>query len=335
MLAADAAYAPVPLLIWAATHDSSPWLITGIWYLTFGFTQAAIAQMRPVSAGSSSSSRVRIVHHAAQVRPRYLLALLIFRMDWALFAWAVTYTDPKIVTIILEFWPAMFALATSTRIWQRLIAARAAPQEEEPTQTSRDIILLMFIAGLGVSLAVFSESGTPTFWETSSFLGILLAVVALISHSSAVLTGILLGRDVKKKTGAAEDPTQITMAGRAAARTILGLLFLLAGTVSGSWGTLNWVAIGLATLLGGVTAAGSWALAHANHLAIEVSQRRSAQINSLFYLAPVGALGLLVWVGDSELERPELFVTGVAGVIAVNMVLHLGGRRPGTSTWPP
>lgn len=324
MLVADAAYAPVPLLIWAATRDSSPWLVTGIWYLTFGLAQAAIAQLRPLPSSSSSPSRVRIVDYAAQVRPRYLIALIVFRMDWALFAFAVTYTDPKIVTVILEFWPAMFALATSTRMWQRRVAARASSdEEEESSQTIGDIILLMFIAGLGVSLAVFSESGTLTFWKTSSFAGILLAGVVLLSHSSAVLTGILLGRDIRRKTGSEGDPTQITMAGRAAARTVLGIFFLLAATATGSWETLNWLALGLATLLGAVTAGGSWALAHANHLAIEVSQRRSAQINSLFYLVPVGALGLLVWLGESELERPELLVAGVAGVVAVNMVLHL------------
>lgn len=333
ILVADAAYAPVPLLIWVATRHASPWFITGIWYVTFGLMQAAIAQARPLSGDSSSSSRLHIVNYVAQVRPRYLLALIFFRMDWAIFALAITYADPKILTVMLEFWPVIFALATMTGFWQSRVIDSASSEEEQSNQSIYDIIIWMSIAGFGVSLAIFSEGGTVTFWETTSVIGILLGGVVLVLHSCAVLTGILLGQDSRTEA-IGRDPTQVTMAGRAAVRTILGVGFLIATFVSRSAGTVHWHAISLAVLLGMLTAAGSWALAHANHLAIAISQRRSAQINSLFYLVPIGALSLLVWLGDSNLERPELLIAGVAGVVAVNMVLHLDPEGTRDRTGP-
>ena len=335
MLAAAAAYAPVPLLVWTATRHMSPWLITCIWYITFGLAQAVIAQIRSISTGSSPNSRIHIFDYAAQARPRYLAALVIFRMDWALFALAVVYIDPKIVTVILEFWPVMFALATSTRLWQRRVIARVdSEQGESDNRAIRDIVLLMFFAGLGVSLAIISEGGSVIVWQTSSLVGILLAGWVLIFHSGAVLTGILIGQDSKAKAGFSGDPTQITMAGRALARTILSIVFLFIAIVTGSLTPITWFAVILAIVLGLVTSLGSWALAHANHLAIKISQRRSAQINSLFYLVPVAAVALLVWLGESDLKRPELLVAGAAGVIAVNMVLHLDPEGTRDRTGP-
>ena len=67
----------------------------------------------------------------------------------------------------------------------------------------------------------------------------------------------------------------------------------------------------------------NWCLHHANHLSRTAHGTSAAQINTLYYGTPVLALLLLAGLADVTIERPDLLIVGAAGVVVVNMVLHL------------
>ncbi len=97
------------------------------------------------------------------------------------------------------------------------------------------------------------------------------------------------------------------------------------GTITGSNGAAASLLTGVAlsVLAGCLVAVGTYTFYVANHLAIEHDPSTAVRINSIYCLVPVGAL-IALWVtGTALVARAEMLIVGAAGVIAVNMVLHL------------
>lgn len=89
---------------------------------------------------------------------------------------------------------------------------------------------------------------------------------------------------------------------------------------SSSW---SYSGLGFAAVAAITYVCGGWCFAHANHLSMDAHGKEGARINTLFYLVPVLSLLLLAALTDTTIERPDLLIAGAAGVVAVNMVMHL------------
>ena len=318
MLLAVAFYMLLPLVIWRGVQHTTSWVFVGIWYLvSLVLHGAAMQVLRP----SKGISRLPLVlTDVLSVKPRYFWSLTVLRTNWLLFAGAVALAPAAAVTIIYEVWPVVFAASCLTSWWRNKML------NGEPLNRSVAVstLVLLTVGVSGVALAVLSETASDS-WSRSAAAGMLLAILACLAHALSAGVSQVLGTTHYGSKDIA--PAYISSSAGAAAGGVLGLVFLLAaltwgGLVGGSI-NISWRGAVLATVASALQVFGNLLFQHANHLARDAGGQRAPQVNSLFYLVPVGAVLLLAWFADTDIARPDLLITGLAGVVAVNMVMHL------------
>ena len=320
MLAAVACYAFLPLLIWVGVQQTSPLLFTGIWYLV-----GCVAHTATIRGGQGPSRLLAIIGDARNACPRYFWASVAFSSSWLFFSVAVALSPAEIVAVIFEMWPVLYAMVCLTGWWRRKM------HDGDPLDRSAAASTVMFLAvGIsGVALAVLSDAVSEP-WSLAAAAGIATAVLA--SFVAAVGGAVWQVAGATDRSGKAAGERQPAAAARISAscgllgRGILGSLFVVATVVW--WSAGKTVHAGLdgvltAAAAGVLLAAGDRLFHQANHLARRVEGQAAAQVNSLYYLVPVAALVLLVAFADTSIERPDLLIAGAAGVVAVNMVMHL------------
>ena len=205
---------------------------------------------------------------------------------------------------------------------------------------------MLVVGGVGVSLAVLSDTSSLG-WTSTAIFGVGLAVLSTFGAVLSTMTTQMMGADqsdsprvqpavvsvadnargsVEAGRSAEWDRTVVSTSGGAAGQILAAPFIAAAGIIVSMSGSVDlWAATGM---LLAVAAAVTQVTAmlffqHANHLARDAHGQASAQINSLFYLTPVGALLLLAWLADVTIERPDLLIVGAAAVVVVNMVLHV------------
>ena len=257
---------------------------------------------------------------ARTIKPVYIIGAVAGRMGWLLFAASLTLSEPVVTTIVFEFWPVFFAVFTLSRFWRALMFDGQRVQRSEASRT----LLLLAVGGVGVSLTVLSDASAAT-WSVSDFWGVLFAVLSAVAAAGGGIVEQMMPVDPKRSIGSS-NPTDVSAAGAAVAQLLIGSAIVAVALVW--WPLSSVVRLGWGGVLCAVGAAvvqisGNWLFQHANHLARSQEGQASPRINSLYYLTPVGAALLLLWLADTDILRWDLFVAGTAGVIVVNMVLHL------------
>ena len=340
MLLAVLGYALLPLIIWRGVRDMSPFTFVMVWYVVSAACQAFSRHVRDLLQGRREQqpgdqnlpdrpsengaanhrpdgrTRVVIFDDLAAVKPRYLWSLAAMKMEYVFFALAITLVEPVIATVVFEFWPVIFGLLTLSPNWYDKMLGGGRANKGALAR----MLMMLVVGGAGVSLTVMSDTGSA---ESSSkaVLGVLLAVLATLFAALATATSQMLGKDQRDCTGRAQ--TDVSVAGVAASGVLATPFIAAVGVVVGSSGL--WVGDGLmfAAAAGATHMAANWCFAHANHLSRYAHNEAAAQINTLYYLAPVGALLMLAWFADTTIERPALLIVGASAVVVVNMVLHI------------
>lgn len=371
MLIAVVGYAFLPLIVWAGVRDMSPFMFVVVWYVLSAVWQAIFRQAwtlfqskRECGSGSGSrllvgsataphrdqqqpQKRLTMVEDIKRVKPRYFWLSAVTRLQWLLFALAITLVEPVIATVVFEFWPVAFGLLTLTPIWrERMLEGGSLGKGG-----LAGVLMMLVVSGVGVSLAVVSDSGVIS-WSSTATVGVLLAVLSTFLHALSAIASQMMGADqlnvpesqhsvepessvvrsqVEPVRSAEWEITAVSTSSDAASKVLVTPFIALAGfCISGFgislapsvdlWATSS-VLLAIAAAATQVSA--NWCFQHANHLARNAHGPSAAQINTLYYLVPVGALLLLVWLADTTIERPDLLIVGAAGVVVVNMVLHL------------
>ena len=258
-----------------------------------------------------------------------------------MFALAVTLVEPVIATIVFEFWPVVFGFLTLTPIWH----GKMLKGDRANKVGLGWMLMMLFVGGIGVSLVVLSDAESLN-WSATDTVGILLAVLAALFTALVAATTQMLGKVQLDLPGSEQavasapnglhhqlegggpadqrNQTDVSVAGNSASGILAAPFIAVIGVmVSGLSGLWAWDGLMFAAAAGATYMAASWCFYHANHLSRYAHNEASAQINTLYYLAPVGALLLLVWFADTTIERPDLFIVGAAAVVVVNMVLHI------------
>ena len=320
MLGAVGGYALLPWMVWAGVQDMSPWLFTAVWYVAYGVLYATVRQITADYGERGDGWLVMLADLRAA--KRVLVGLLaLFQMAWLLFAAAVVLADPSVVTVIFESWPMLFGLITVSNAWREWMLDGDEPDLNDQQSGVAPMLLMLVVGVVGVGLVVFSDAESLT-WSGQAPFGLLLAGVAALAGAAGAATQQAIGE--KQQHVTRRDLTAVSTSGNAAAQLLaVPLLWVVAVVVSE--GDLQFTTRGmlLSVAAGAAQMAGNWCLHHANHLAREAHGKTAASINSLYYLVPVAALLLLAAFADTDIDRPDLLIAGVAGVVAVNMILHL------------
>ena len=365
MIAATLGSALLPLIVWRGVRDMSPYTFVALMYVANAACHALYRQARFLlrerhrrhpedqsqpdrpsetrrhNINQSSRRRLVIFDDLAVVKRGYLWLTAAFRIDWLMFALAITLVEPVVATIVFEFWPVVFGFLTLTPIWYNKML--------EGDRTNKvalgRMLTMLFVGGIGVSLVVLSDAESLN-WSATDTVGILLAVLSTLFTALVAATTQMLGkvqldppgseqavesvsngpRRHLEGGGAADqrNQTDVSVAGNSASGILAAPFIAAIGVmVSGSSGLWAWDGLMFAAAAGAMYMAASWCFYHANHLSRYAHNEAAAQINTLYYLAPVGALLLLVLFADTTIERPDLLIAGAAGVVVVNMVLHV------------
>lgn len=330
MISAALCYAPLPLFVWAGVQDMSPWMFTAAWYLAFVATQTVAAEHRRDAAAPDGGARhdsfprgirrrrcpprrrrLRIVEDFRAAKPRYVVMAALFKLEWPLFAAALAFADPTVVTVVFEMWPVWFGLFCLRR---RPAGSRGTPQ----------VLLMLAIGAVAVSFAVLSDEGRLALsWAGGSVLGLLIAVAAAVFAAGATAAQQQMGED-QRDGSEVRDSTAVSMAGTAAAQAALALLLAVVGlAVSRDVSILTVRGLAFAALCATAQVAGLWCQQRSLHDARRSESHDDASVIGLFYLAPIGALTLLAGFADTHIARPDMLIVGAAGVVALNMVMHL------------
>ena len=314
MLVAVACYVGLPITIYWGVQGTSPLLFTAASYLlSFGIYTAAIRVPRTGEPG------LKMNHLRSAVEPRYLFGLTVMLSNWFLFAAAIALAPAAIVTILFELWPVLFAVLCLSEWWRRQMLNSKRLDRSAAVTT----LVFMTVGIGGVTLAVLSDAGSQA-WSWAATIGIVLAVLAAAMTAAETAAAQMMGKRQRGNRGL--PLAHVSAAGNALSKAILGSLAwaglgvwqLAGGHLDVSWAGLWWAAVAAVLQTGG-----NWLFQHANHLAREHEGQSAPQINSLYYMVPVGAVAMLAWLTDSAVARPDLLICGVAGVVAVNMVMHL------------
>ena len=314
MLGSVACVVGLPLTIYWGVQSTAPMLFTAVSYLLgFGVYATAVQVFRP---GSPGLVMARLL---SAMRLRYLLSLAVLDSSWFLFAAAIAVAPAAVVTILFELWPVLFAVICLSRWWR----GRMHDGEALDRSVAASTLTFMAVGIAGVSLAVLSDTGSQS-WSWQATVGVVMASLAAAAVAAGAAVAQMIGRH--QMHGICEEPADVSAAGTVLSRGLLGgamLVVLVVWRLAGgpldvSWAGLGWAAATAALLTGGM-----WLHHRALHLAREAGGQSAPQINSLYYLVPVGAVVLLAWLADSTVARPDLLICGVAGVVAVNMVMHL------------
>ena len=314
MLASVACYVGVPLTIYWGVQGTSPLLFVAVGYL-FGFAMYATA-VQMSRAGEAGLVMARLL---SAVKRRYLFGMAVLECGWFLFAGAIALAPAAVVTILFELWPVLFAVLCLTGWWRRRM------HHDQTLDRSAAAVTLTFLTvGIaGVALAVLSDTGSQS-WSWQATVGVVMASLAAATASAETAVAQLIGKH--QRHGSAEDPAHMSAAGTVLARGLLGaavLTVLVAWQTAGGPLDVSWAGLGWAAATAALQTGGAWLYHRSLHLARDHGGQNAPQINSLYYLVPVGAVVLLAWLTDSAVARPDLLICGLAGVVAVNMVMHL------------
>ena len=332
MAAAVAGYAVLPWLVWLGVRDISLWWFATFWYVAYGMSYVTVRQLT-ADSDDRAAGRLVMWRDVRAARPALVGLLTVSQLSWLLFAAAVTFADPSVVTVIFESWPLLFGLITVSRIWRRHMTPQAS---DRPQRSTASTLLMLAVGVAGVALAVLSDA-EPAAWSQRASFGLLLACVAAFAAAAGAAAQQAVGKH--QQPGRSRDLTAVSASGNAAAQMFaVPFMAATAVTVDGvAQFTLRSVA--LAVIVGTMQMAANWCLHHANHLARETHGDKAAGINSLYCLAPIAALGLLAVFADTDIARPDLLIVGAAAVVAVNIVMHLDpdgtrqqARSAGTGT---
>ncbi len=208
-------------------------------------------------------------------------------------------------------------------------------------------LLLLVFGGTAVALAVASRGVTEAEWGLQSFLGVLLALAAATGTAISSASFAMLGEDVALRamdgaivgaSGTREDSETkritTTTSGVAIAHGAHGIAAVVMAsiwTLLGGSLQVGEAGVGYAIAAGALTCCGNWMFYQANHLARDNEGQISARINGIFYAAPVIGIVLLWRFGDSTILYWNMLIAGLAGILAINMVIHLdpeGIRQP-------
>ena len=198
-------------------------------------------------------------------------------------------------------------------------------------------MVLAFVAGVGLALAIFSEqSDTTSSHPGSPWAGIGLAIIALSLAGVGGATNITVGERNDRLTKLLVSSSQnqsrwleplskvcLSAAATAASRMVAATFLIGAGTVQIIWGggSLSWSGIGVGVLLGVAQGVASGTFIAANHLS------RSDTINTLYYGVPVVALGWLWVFTEVTVANPTMFLLGVAIIVGTNGALQSRQHR--------
>ena len=314
MLGAVGCFVGLPLTIFWGVQTTSPLLFTSVSYL-LSFAIYAVG-MRVARIGEPG---LKLVPLMSAVKPRYLLSDTLLLSNWFLFAAAIALAPAAVATILFELWGVLFAVLCLSGWWRRRMHHGQSLDRSAAVTT----LVFMTVGIAGVALAVLSDAGSQS-WSWAATVGIGMALLAAAATAAATAVEQMMG---KRQHGDKHlSATHVSAAGNALSKGLLGGLMLagvgmwrLAGRpLDVPWAGLWWAAATAALQTGG-----NWLFQHSNHLARDRAGQSAPQINSLYYLVPVGAVVLLAWLTDSAVARPALLICGVAGVVAVNMVMHL------------
>ena len=190
------------------------------------------------------------------------------------------------------------------------------------------MLVVLFVGAVGVSLVVLSDARSLD-WANGATVGLLLAVVSTFVAAMSMAANQILAKDqriptpVSGCTAGPRDRADVSVAGNATGGFLAAPFIAAVGIVVSvpDW-SLLWDTNGalLATVGAAIHIAANWGFHHANHLARDAHTHAAAQINTLYYLAPVSALVLLALFADTTIEHTVLFVVGLALVVAANMM---------------
>lgn len=208
MLGAALGYLPLPLIVWAGVvrGEMSPYLFVSIWYMAYALLWAFFRQIQqqrtmPKECNARDEStkrkpiyaRVALLSDVAKIEPKYLLWGIVFQCSWMLFTLAVTLVEPVVATVIFEFWPVFFGIGTLTEFWRKEML-----EGKRGENSVSGMLALLFIGGVGVSLAVLSDAGTISLSDFAVVGGLLLALLSAIGTASFALLQQLMGKERKE-----------------------------------------------------------------------------------------------------------------------------------------
>ena len=320
MLGAVSGYALLPTMVWAGVQDMSMWLFAAVWYVAYTMLYATARQITADHSERRDGWLVMLADLRA-TKPVLVGLLTLFQMAWLLFAAAIVLADPSVVTVIFESWPMWFGLITVSKAWREWMLDGNEPDLNDQRSGLAPMLIMLAVGVASVALVVFSDAESLT-WSQQAPFGLLLAGVAALAAAAGAATQQAIGKKQQHATN--RDLTAVSTSGNAAAQLLaVPLLCVVAVVVSAGDPQLTTRAMLLSVAAAAAQMAGNWCLHRANHLARETHGKTAASINSLYYLVPVAALLLLAEFADTDIDRPGLLIAGVAGVVAVNMILHL------------
>ncbi len=338
MLAAVVGYALLPLLIWLGTREMSVWVFVAVWHasrggLWLGITQAGFLKTEDCRRDMSSGGVV-MFEDLKVIKIRYLIADIVCSLEWVLFAAALTLADPSVATVVYELWAILFALLTFSSYW-RQYGLKENESQQPPTESKSRLLMMLVMLALGivgVALVVFSNNEEGLLgWDQRALLGLLLAVLAAVFAAISTMIDQLMGIDQKTNCEPNRFAAFTALSGTTFVRSLLAPVFIVVGLVSTD-PRQAYTAVGLmvAVCTGFVHIISHGCFINAFNIATRKYKREAALINSFRYMTTIIALLLLAGFADTDIARPDLLIAGAAGVVAVNMVLHLDPE--GTST---
>ncbi len=302
----------------------SLWLFVAVQYAVRGSLHLGFVQWQAgVGVGDAKADRrgVAMLEDLRATKPGYLAAAVVGNLTWLLFAAALTLTDPSVATVVFEFWPVFFGLYTLTGFWRnRMLSA-----SEREDRRLGSMLIMLIVGSAGVALVVFSDQEVGlSNWTLTAALGVVLALAAGALAAAADANATIMGAD-QRDPKSLRDRTSVSSSGNAAAQLVWVPVFLAIGLVVGgdSDGRFTANGLALAALAGFFHVVAGWSFVRALHLATDDHGHKAAGITTLYYLTPVAALLLLAAFADTDIVRTDRLIAGAAGVVAVNMVLHL------------
>ena len=355
-------YAVLPWLISKSVSESAIQLdFVGVWFLAFAVVSGVAVRAFPPIKDSPRQGPAALVRNHGRVI--YVVLGTALSGSWLLFVLASQFTDIAVVTVVWEFWPVLFALfamaswfekltskglvskgLTSKGLTSKALTFKWLKSGASADRSRIETLALLLIAGVAVSVAVLSEHGESGEGSSAWILGTVLACVASASAAAEGAVAALAGKDTRQAAESRRAATEsavgsgsghlsvwsrvaISTSTTALARLVAGLA-LVGGAVA-LGGFPSGQTIWLGVVVGICEGCGNLVFNAASQLALGRSAVQLAWTNSIYYAVPVGALALLGVTGSVDLARPEMLVVGGAGVIAINMIMHLDPEGTG------
>lgn len=333
MLVATMCYAPLPLLITGSSDLKDIVFVVGIMYvMRFPLVLVAVSTAYKRLGGPYELKTGLMLPGMLQMwnasNRRIRVVIMALSFDWLVFGWATTLSAAAVATILFELWPLMYVLIWVT-IDRRLHRDSAA---EAPIVSPISTVFMVALAGAAVALVILGEGSQSNALDINFFglaVGLCSALVtAGLSYTEKIGGEVTFITRSSIQTWArvsSANEALISVSLSATSKFLCGLLLVLFSWQAGT------VQIGVPLMLSAVTAGflnsmGTTLLYLALHLGDDKSSTRAqggADVTSIYYCVPVLALSWL-WAFDRlDVARVDLLVAGGAGVVVVNMILHL------------